>query len=195
MSKIIFLNGCGSAGKTSIAKSIQHLSNELWLTFGIDSFIDMIPFAKQEPYLKFLPGKNEHGPTMRVETGPEASKLFGLMPKFAEMLASEGNNLIIDEVLLDNKNLINYAHQLSEHDIYYIGVFCDLNIMREREILRGDRALGLSADQITRVHKDISGNYDLEVDTTNSSPFELAKTILEYVKNNPAPKIFKDIIK
>ncbi|WP_394355839.1 phosphotransferase-like protein [Candidatus Trichorickettsia mobilis] len=44
MSKIIFLNGCGSSGKTSIVRSIQHLSNDLWLTFGIDTFISMTPF-------------------------------------------------------------------------------------------------------------------------------------------------------
>ncbi|WP_410521513.1 phosphotransferase-like protein [Candidatus Tisiphia endosymbiont of Metellina segmentata] len=45
MSKIIFLNGCGSAGKTSIARAIQYLSKDSWLTFGIDTFISMIPIA------------------------------------------------------------------------------------------------------------------------------------------------------
>lgn len=64
MSKIIFLNGCGSSGKTSIAKAIQHESPELWLSFGVDTFIDMIPFGRQEPYLKFIPGQNDRGPTI-----------------------------------------------------------------------------------------------------------------------------------
>ncbi|MDR1628442.1 MAG: chloramphenicol phosphotransferase CPT family protein [Oscillospiraceae bacterium] len=31
MSKIILLNGCSSSGKTTIAKSIQNLSDESWL--------------------------------------------------------------------------------------------------------------------------------------------------------------------
>jgi chloramphenicol 3-O phosphotransferase len=43
MSKIIFLNGCSSAGKTSLVKEIQNLSDEFWLTFGIDSIIDAMP--------------------------------------------------------------------------------------------------------------------------------------------------------
>ena len=66
MSKIIFLNGCGSSGKTSIARAIQHESPELWLNFGVDTFIDMIPFGRQEPYLKFIPGQNERGSTMHL---------------------------------------------------------------------------------------------------------------------------------
>ena len=44
MSKIILLNGAGSSGKTSIARSIQYLSNEQWLTFGVDTFIEMTPY-------------------------------------------------------------------------------------------------------------------------------------------------------
>ena len=83
MSKIIFLNGCGSSGKTSIAKAIGHESPELWLSFGVDTFIDMIPFGRQEPYLKFIPGQNERGPTIHVKSGPEGVKLFSLMPQFA----------------------------------------------------------------------------------------------------------------
>ena len=43
MSKIIILNGPSSSGKTSIARSIQRLSDEPWLTLGIDTFIHMTP--------------------------------------------------------------------------------------------------------------------------------------------------------
>lgn len=109
MSTIIFLNGCGSCGKTSMARAIQHLSEELWLTFGVDTFINMLPVNKLESYLKFIPDTNYRGPTMRVEAGPNAYKLFGVMPQFAKLLADGGNNLIIDEVLLDDTSLKGYA--------------------------------------------------------------------------------------
>ncbi|PPE03067.1 phosphotransferase-like protein [Holospora curviuscula] len=155
VSKIIFLNGCGSSGKTFIAKAIQHESPDLWLTFGVDTFVDMIPFGRQEPYLKFIPGQNEHGPTMHVDSGPEGVKLFSVMPQFAEMLATCGNNLIIDEVLFDEEALKAYAQQLKSHTVYYIGVFCDLAVMQEREVLRRDRCIGLSNDQIDRVHQGV----------------------------------------
>ncbi len=42
---IIFLNGCSSAGKTTIARAIQHLSEKPWLLIGIDTFFQMMPSA------------------------------------------------------------------------------------------------------------------------------------------------------
>lgn len=195
MSKIIFLNGCGSSGKTSIAKAIQHSSPELWLTFGIDTFIDMIPFERQEPYLKFIPGQNERGSTMHVEAGFEGAKLFSVMPHFAEILAFKGNNLIIDEVLFDEEALKMYAQHLKNHTVYYIGIFCDLNVMQEREVLRRDRCIGLSNDQIDRVHQGALNSYDFKVDTTAISPFEAARLILQFMDDNPEPKAFQSLEK
>lgn len=195
MSKIIFLNGCGSSGKTSIAKAIGHESPELWLSFGVDKFIDMIPFGRQEPYLKFIPGQNERGPTMHVESGAEGAKLFSVMPQFAEILASSGNNLIIDEVLFDEEALKAYVQHLKAHTVYYIGVFCDLAVMQEREVLRRDRCIGLSNDQIDRVHQGALNSYDFKVDTTAISPFEAARLILKFVVDTPEPKAFQTLAK
>ena len=78
---------------------------------------------------------------MHVESGAECGKLFSVMPQFAEMLADRGNNLIIDEVLFDENALKAYVHHLKDHTVYYIGVFCDLAVMQEREILRRDRCI------------------------------------------------------
>ena len=195
MSKIIFLNGCGSSGKTSVAKSIQHESPDLWLSFGVDTFMDMIPFGRQESYLKCIPGQNDHGPIMHVESGPEGGKLFRVMPQFAEMLADSGNNLIIDEVLFDGNALKAYAKHLKNHTVYYIGVFCDLAVMQEREMLRRDRCIGLSNNQIHRVHQGVLNSYDFKVDTTAISPFEGACRILQFVDDTPAPKAFQTLAK
>ncbi len=194
MSKIIFLNGCGSAGKTSIAKSIQYLSKESWLTFGVDSFIDMIPYSPDykvsTEYFTFVPGRNDRGLTMRVESGAKGKQLFGVMPDFANLLASRGNNIIIDEVLFDDSCLKSYIKILSSYSVYFVGVFCDLSVMQEREILRDDRAIGLSNDQIDRVHASSLREYDLTVDTTSRTAFKNAKQILEFVENNPVPQGF-----
>jgi chloramphenicol 3-O phosphotransferase len=195
MSKIIFLNGCGSSGKTSIARAIGHESPDLWLTIGVDTFIDMIPFGRIDPYLKFIPGQNERGPTMHIESGSEGGKLFSVMPQFAEMLADRRNNLIIDEVIFDEETLKAYAHHLKDHAVYYICVFCDLKVMQEREVLRRDRCIGLSNDQIDRVHQGVLNAYDFKVDTTAISPFEAARLILKFVDDHPSPKAFQTLAK
>ena len=43
MSKVIFLNGCASAGKTTLAKEIQNLSKEKYLYIPIDALFGAIP--------------------------------------------------------------------------------------------------------------------------------------------------------
>jgi chloramphenicol 3-O phosphotransferase len=162
--------------------------------FGVDTFIDMIPFGKQESYLKFIPGQNECGPTMHVEVGPNAQKLFGVMPRFAEILANQENNLIIDEVLLGEDLLKAYAKALKNYTVYYIGIFCDLKVMQQREILRRDRCIGFSNDQMDRVHKGALNSYDFKVDTTSISPFEAAERIFKFMDGNPAPQAFQKLI-
>ena len=184
MSQIIFLNGCGSSGKTSIARAIQHLSIKPWLTFGVDTFIAMAASRHLSEYVRFVPGNNERGQTMRVDNGPQANQLFGQMPAFARLMADGGSNLIIDEVLLDDVILQKYLMALKDHTIYFVGVFCALPTMEERKVLRGDRAIGLSNDQIDRVHQGLR-NYDLTVDTTHLSSFGAARQILAFIERKP----------
>jgi chloramphenicol 3-O phosphotransferase len=83
---IIFLNGCGSSGKTSIAKSIQHLSDEPWIRLGVDTLIDMLPSRymgfgdkSQDGYFSFVEDKNSQGPTMRVKMTPQGQAIFRLL--------------------------------------------------------------------------------------------------------------------
>ncbi len=113
------------------------------------------------------------------------------MPQFAEMLVTQENNLIIDEVLFDEAALNAYASHLKAHTVYYIGVFCDLAVMQERERLRRDRRIGLSNDQIDRVHQGVLNSYDFKVNTTTIPPLEAARLIMRYVETNPAPTSFQ----
>jgi len=79
--------------------------------------------------------------------------------------------------------------------VFYIGVFCDLAVMQEREVLRRDRCIGLSNDQIDRVHQGVLNSYDFKVDTTATSPFEAARLILKFMDDNPVPKAFQTLAK
>lgn len=193
MVKIIFLNGCGSSGKSSIAQAVQQLSKESWLTFGVDSFINMTPEGREGLYYSLISGENERGPTMHVKVTSQGNKLFGLMPNFAALLADNSHNIIIDEVLLDDELLKNYIKFLQNHTVYFIGVLCDLKTMQQREIQRQDRAIGLSNDQIDRVHNGLR-EYDLEVNTTSASPSELAKQILDFIAATSKPNGFINML-
>lgn len=98
-------------------------------------------------------------------------------------------------MLFDENALKAYVQHLKDHTVYYIGVFCDLAVMQEREVLRRNTCIGLSNDQIDRVHQGALNSYDFKVDTTAISPFEAARLILKFVDDNPVPKAFLSLEK
>src|SRR4051812_2335802 len=106
MNKVIFLNGPSSAGKTSIARAIQHLSQEPWLTFGIDDCLNAMPDKyvgsgeKATEGFHFVSDTDKEGfPITKVKTGPYGEKVSNLAPKIVELLADNGFNVIVDEVI------------------------------------------------------------------------------------------------
>ena len=97
----------------------------------------------------------------------------GMRRAIAE-LARQGNNLIVDEVMLA-EDRADYDQLLSEFALFVVGVFAPLGVLEERERRRGDRMVGLARWQCDRLHAGIT--YDFEVDTTTYSPMECAKLI------------------
>lgn len=197
MSTIIFLNGSSSAGKSSLAKAVQHLSDKPWLHFGIDSFTDMmsgkyVAFGEKarDGYYYFVPEENKNGPVMKIEDGPLGNKVFEAIPLVAKVLSDSGNDLIIDEVLFGDDILKQYVSCLFKHIVYFVGVHCDISKLQEREILRGNRSIGLANDQINHVHSGIR-EYDIVVDTSDDSSFSVGKNILSFMESTNFPQGFK----
>ena len=183
---IILLNGAGSSGKSQLTKAIQHLADIPYIAVSFDAFFNMMPrsnivggsFAKEG--FDFAPYESYGKPAISVETGELGKKLVNSIPSIAKTMADNGLNLIIDEILFGDEQLKAYLECLKEHKLYFIGVKCSLGVMEERELLRGDRAIGLSRDQYNKVHKGYRP-YDLEVDTTNNASFTCAWQILDFI--------------
>ena len=57
----------------------------------------------------------------------------------------------------------------------FVGLFAPLDILETRERGRGDREIGLARWQHERVHQGMI--YDLEIDTTTTTPLENAQRI------------------
>ncbi len=188
---IIFLNGASSSGKTTVAKALQHLYPTPLLLLGIDTFFNMLP----SEYVGFGPKSNEGFQFINetqsgknivaVKTGFYGQKLENSSAKLINLLADDGHNIILDEVILEKESLIKYCHsQLSLQTVYFIGIKCDIATIEEREILRDDRALGLGHAQFQIVHNS-AYKYDLVIDTTSNSAFKCAKEILDFIDKNP----------
>lgn len=176
MTKIILLNGVGSAGKSAIAKALQAIAAEPFLHVAMDAFIDMMPASLFEgPDGLVFETRLESGkPSIEITTGPAAARVFRGMRHAIAAMAAAGNNLIVDDVMLDG-DAAEYAELLRGFDVRWVGVFAPLDILEERERQRGDRSIGLARWQFDRVHKGVA--YDLEVDTSQTSAADCAQKI------------------
>lgn len=198
---IIFLNGASSSGKSSIGRALQIIANtENFLLLGIDTFIKMMPFgslgfdhfSKEGFFFEYE--KNTKLPRIKITTGEFGDKIVKGSAKTCEILANDGFNLIVDEVLLELKSAKYYVEALKKHRVYFVKVFCELKILQEREMMRGDRAWGLAHEQFYSLHRP-EFQYDFEVNSSRATPFEIAEQILTLIKKNSQPIGFNNMEK
>jgi len=184
----IMLNGTTSCGKTSISWALANLSSKPMLMTGCDKCWAMIPRSKLADWFEFVPGKDEEGKETAhwIPTPQLGQKLYDAAPKIARLLVDQGFNVIIDEVILDDRALKMYADALEGIPVYFVGVHCSLGALEEREKLRCDRPLGLARRQLPLVHSS-TRHYDIQISTEHKEPADCAKEILDFVDNNPHP--------
>ena len=175
-SRIIVLNGNSSAGKTSIARAMQAITTEPFLHVPIDAFLDMMPPSMFEKPggLVFEAQRDAGKPICTITVGDVAGRALNAVRHAMAALADAGNNLIIDDAMMDN-DAADYAKVLSAHCVSWVGVHAPLEILEERERRRGDRDIGLARWLFDRVHQGV--RYDLEVDTSEASPAACAARI------------------
>jgi chloramphenicol 3-O phosphotransferase len=176
VARIVLLNGVGSVGKTSIAKALQTITREPFLHIQMDVFLDMLPESMigHPDGLVFEPIEQDGRPSVMIRSGPVAQRAFRGMRHSIAAMARQGNNLIVDEVLLGT-TAQEYRELLAPLQLHLVGIFAPLEILEAREQQRGDRLIGLARWQYDRVHNNVT--YDLELDTSSASPMQCANLI------------------
>ena len=192
--QIIILNGTSSSGKSTIAKELQNILAGYTLHTGIDHFVQMLP----KDFLVLSDGTNpaavegllwvtaDAGKRVtEFRLGPKAILFKESMYRSAKAMASTGFNVIVDDVIMDER-VLKIVCQLMAGEAYFIGIKCSKEeaIRRERE--RGDRFPGLVETQFDIVHRH--GVYDLECDTLANSSTECANAIQQLLSRSQVQK-------
>jgi len=187
---LIFLYGPSSAGKTSLAKELREQLADYYLYFGIDAFIEMMPARSNclggtsecdGFYWKDVELANgEKGKLiMSGDYGKKIEKSFRIAVK---ALLDCGNKLIADNVIDGKDEMLVYRNEFSNYNCCYVGVYCALEKLIERETERGTRALGSAAEQYFRAHEGVL--YDISVDTGAESIKTCASRIINHLTNS-----------
>jgi chloramphenicol 3-O phosphotransferase len=162
-SPVILLNGTSSSGKSTAAKALQAVLPGNWLHVSVDDFLRM---------------------GSRMEN--VAAVVHGFHGSIGA-LAKAGNRLVIDHVLQERSWAQELASAVEGH-VLVIGLRAPLDVLEERERVRGDRMPGLAAAQLEMVHNHFS--YDLEFNTAVTDSEELARRIADRaVQGEPAPSL------
>lgn len=168
--RVIVLNGGSSSGKSSLARALQDVLPEPWLRLGVDDLIDAMPARLLGPDGLQLA---EDG---QVEVGPEFTVVEGHWMAGIAAIAEHGGHVIVEDNFVSGPAARHrWEAALSEVETRWIGVRCASEIAARREAKRGDRPLGMAAQQADAVHDGI--HYDLIVDTGSASAAELAEQI------------------
>ncbi|MFD9002150.1 chloramphenicol phosphotransferase CPT [Streptomyces sp. NPDC059582] len=169
--QVIVLNGGSSSGKSGIARCLQAVLPEPWLSVGIDSLVDSMPAS-----LKTSPAGIDFAPDGGVSVGPRFRALEAAWMTGIAATVRAGARIIVDDVFLGGAaSQERWRQALDGLDVLWVGVRCEGEVAEGREIVRGDRVPGMAAEQAEIVHKGVV--YDFEVDTTRTESLVCARAI------------------
>ncbi|MFI7342371.1 chloramphenicol phosphotransferase CPT [Streptomyces sp. NPDC050085] len=167
MTHVIVLNGGSSSGKSSIARCLQSLLPDIWLTLGTDTFVDALPESG---------GDITFGEDGSVAVGPGFRAVEAAWITGVAAMARAGARVVVDEVFLGGAGSQGrWRTALDGLDVLWVGVRCDPEVAAGRERARGDRTLGMAAAQAELVHEGVT--YDLVVDTARADAPACAREI------------------
>ena len=174
--QVIVLNGGSSSGKSGIARCLQAVLPDPWLTVGVDTLIKAMPASA----LTSAAGI-EFAVDGEVIVGPEFRALEAAWIEGVAAMARAGARIIVDEAFLGGAaSQQRWRNALGALQILWVGVRCEAAVAAGREIARGDRVVGMAAAQADVVHQGVV--YDLVLDTTHTEALDCARAIAARVR-------------
>ena len=157
--RILLLNGPSSAGKTTLAWEMQTNAPSYWYWLPLDCFLDAVP-------------------SRQWDADEEAAfcAAFSLHHDCVRLASDQGKDIIADTVLCGADSFASFKGMFDGYPIITVKVTCPVEELNRRERARGDREIGLAADQAAMMAAQ--EGYDLIVDTHAQSTEECARRIM-----------------
>ncbi len=184
--RIILLNGSSSAGKTTLAVTLQQLLPDPWHHIALDQFRDGMggryrglnspPGTPGARGLNVVPVAHGSERVTEVQFGDLGKQVLRGMRRAIAAFASEGNNVIIDDLMFEPAFLFDYVDALAGFDVLFVGVRCQIDVVNAREARRPGRFPGTATSHFDHVHRHCI--YDVEVDTGIATPRQCAEQII-----------------
>lgn len=191
---IVLLNGAPRSGKSSIARAMQERLHSTWINLGVDVAMAAQP-AAIHPGIGLRPGGE------RPDLEPLIQHLYGALFDSISAYARRGVNVVSDFGIHDSYSqplglLADATSRLAGLPVLFVGVHAPLETImarRNADTRSGYYAAGNDVPQ--PVHRwqtapHAHGLYDLEVDTSVTSPEQAVERIAALLAHWPKPTAF-----
>jgi chloramphenicol 3-O phosphotransferase len=198
---IVVLNGAQRAGKTKVARALQQSSGRIWLHLGVDAFADVTP-ARLRPGIGLRPGGE------RPDLEDAVVALFDALYAAVVAWSRSGHDVVVDVGHPDDYSkplgiLGKVARELCALPAYFVGVRCPVEVIMARR----DAGVGATGRSYVASAPDGSvpdiifhweravhdpGIYDMEVDTSSTSPESCAAAVARRLAAGP-PTAFAEL--
>jgi chloramphenicol 3-O phosphotransferase len=168
---IVVLNGTPRSGKSSIVAAIQDTFEGPWLNLGVDVARTMTP-ERCQPGIGLRPGEPQH------PAAPLVPVLYAALYDSIAAHSRHGLNVVAEFGHHDAAILVDCARRLGGLPALFVGVRCPLHVIMERRNASPPGRYAVATPEAPvpppvqrwqdTVH--VPGIYDLEVDTSTSSP-------------------------
>jgi len=161
--KIILINGASSAGKSTLARSLQHTLLEPFSHWSFDHLRE----SNALPMARIRNGE--------LDWARMRPAVFDGFHRSLPAFAQAGNNLIVDHIIEQPQWLADLVRLLAPFDVFFVGVHCPLSELERRERQRGNRRSGEARGDFDTVH--CFTEYDLDIDATQPTEDSVARLI------------------
>ena len=188
LGQIIILNGVPRSGKSSIARAIQAMSEDVWMNLGVDAY-ELVTPPRYRPGIGLRPGGER--PDLEAMVPAFYAALYETIAAHSRLglnvVTDVGHHAFYSKPL---NILPDCARRLQGLPVLFVGVRCPLDEIMKR---RGHSETGRKGQYLTGTADDPvplpvrrwqlavhePGIYDLEVDTSMLTSWECAQAILE----------------
>jgi len=169
--QLIVLNGASSSGKSTLCRALSAV------LAGPTIHLEEDRFVFDTVHARFL-------------DGPGAPEIFrrtmvGYYGSLGAFLAA-GLSALADTGFYTPELVEAFVRALPTETVWLVAVRCSLDELERRERARGDRSAGLARQQHDSIHAAVV--YDIEVDTSESSPDMCAEVIRRRVEGPDRPR-------
>ena len=178
---IVILNGVPRSGKTSVAQALQVRGPGVWVNLGVDASQRALP-DRFQPGIGLRPGGE------RPDLEPLVAALYTALFDSAAVHSRAGLHVVLDVGIHDGYcEPLHVARAAAQRlvglPVLLVGVRCPLEVIWARrgatwgqDVESADEDLIAAVERWQHdVHADVV--YDLEVDTSQSSPEQCAESI------------------